>query len=256
MASVTFLGTGPGDVMAGRFQSAVLLEGSGTNVLLDAGEPCSGRLLQLGFALEDLDAVLVTHAHSDHTGGLALLLQASGLHGRDRALPLGLPAHLTDPFRKWLDAVLLPEGRLGFPLEVFGWKAGRVEKFGELAVTPRLTTHVRSGEGSSAGPRPESFLFDITLPAGRMVYSGDLGSADDLDTILDEPIDLLICELAHLTPGEVVAKLQLAKIGTLCLTHVAAGLDARRSEIKRLCEDGLAGTAAVHLPDDGARIEF
>ena len=37
MPSVTFLGTGPGNVAAGRFQSSILLELGGKRVLLDAG---------------------------------------------------------------------------------------------------------------------------------------------------------------------------------------------------------------------------
>jgi glyoxylase-like metal-dependent hydrolase (beta-lactamase superfamily II) len=50
-----------------------LLEGGGKLVLVDAGAPRDWDLLvrtltTLGRGLEDLDAVLITHAHSDHTG--------------------------------------------------------------------------------------------------------------------------------------------------------------------------------------------
>lgn len=254
MASVTFLGTGPGNVMAGRFQSSLILECAGAVVLLDAGEPCSGRLLELGFALDDLDAVWITHAHSDHTGGLPLLLQASWLHGRKRELPLGLPAHLKDPLMQWLEAVLLPREKLGFPLNVFPWSTGRKHDFGDLNVTPQRTTHVAMRAGSSDGP--ESFLFEIAGAGKRFVYSGDIGSADDLDPVLEAPIDLLVCELAHVTPEELAAKLRGRKIGALCLSHVASGLADRLDEIKGFFENELSGVDAVFLPADGERIEF
>jgi len=249
MSAVTFLGTGSGDVAAGRFQSSIFLECDGQNILLDAGEPCSGQLLNLGFELRDLDAVLITHAHSDHTGGLPLLIQASWLHGRVEGLPLGLPAHFASPFEQWLQAVLLPPDTIGFPLEIFSWQAGVGVKLGALSITPHQTTHLN-------GPPVESFLFEITGLQKRIIYSGDLGSADDLKGVLDQPADVLICELAHLTPAGLVAILRSAKIGTLCLTHLSGEFDGQREEIKHLCESELSGTDAVYLPEDGERIEF
>jgi len=50
-----------------------LIEEGGRLVLVDAGAPADWNLLvrtlpTLGHALDDLEAVLVTHAHSDHTG--------------------------------------------------------------------------------------------------------------------------------------------------------------------------------------------
>ena len=51
MSSVTFLGTGPGNGAAGRFQSSILLEVENCRVLLDAGEPCGSQLLEIGVPL-------------------------------------------------------------------------------------------------------------------------------------------------------------------------------------------------------------
>ncbi len=121
MTTVTFLGTGPGDVDADRFNSSILIQSENCRLLLDAGEPCAQRLKNLGFALPDLDAVLLTHGHADHIGGLPLLLQASWLAGRESQLTLVFPEHLVAPFQAWLRAIMLPPEVLKFPLEWKTW---------------------------------------------------------------------------------------------------------------------------------------
>lgn len=255
MASVTFLGTGPGNVMPGRFQSSILLEWGDCVILLDAGEPCTAQLLNLGFPLADLDAVWITHAHSDHVGGLPLLLQASWLHGRTHPLPLGLPAHLVEPLKAWLRAVFLPS--LPYALETFSWQEAVSREECGISVTPHSTTHLDRIREALGEPAIEAFLLDIRYTGGRLVYSGDLGAASDLLPVLSEPIDLLICELAHLSVDELVGTLGKAKIGTICLTHVSSGIEEEaRGEIKMRIERELPGVDEVYLPEDGERVEF
>ncbi len=89
----------------------------------------------------------------------------------------------------------------------------------------------------------------------RFVYSGDLGSPSDLNEVLKTPLDLLVCELSHFTPEELVGRLRGARISTLCLTHVSTDFDERRGEIQMLMERE-AGIDSVFLPDDGERIDF
>ena len=256
MSSVTFLGTGPGNVSAGRFQSSILLEAEHKRVLLDAGEPCASQLLEIGSSLADLDAVWITHAHADHIGGLPMLLQASWLHGRQRALPVGVPRHLSAPLRAWLDAILLPSEVLGFPVEIFSWQAETAIVLEGLTVLPHPTTHLDRTREKIGNLNIESFLFEIQAAGKRFIYSGDLGSAEDLRVVLHTPVDVLICELAHFTPEELVAILRGASIGTLCLTHVSTDLDERRGDLQMLFERELLDIDAVYLPDDGENVDL
>ncbi|MDP2826804.1 MAG: MBL fold metallo-hydrolase [Sulfuritalea sp.] len=58
---------------SGSRGNALLVEAGNTRVLIDAGfgpREMSRRLERLGLAADDVDAVLVTHEHSDHIGGV------------------------------------------------------------------------------------------------------------------------------------------------------------------------------------------
>ena len=61
---------------SGSEGNGLVVEAGATRVLLDCGFSLTetrGRLTGLGLAPEDLDAIVVTHEHSDHIGGVARL---------------------------------------------------------------------------------------------------------------------------------------------------------------------------------------
>lgn len=64
---------------SGSTGNAVLISSERTNVLVDAGlsaREILKRLAVVGVDPADLDAVLITHEHSDHAGGLRVLMSA------------------------------------------------------------------------------------------------------------------------------------------------------------------------------------
>jgi phosphoribosyl 1,2-cyclic phosphodiesterase len=64
---------------SGSTGNAVLITTEKTNVLVDAGMSAREilrRLGEMGLRSEDLDAILITHEHSDHAGGLRVLLSS------------------------------------------------------------------------------------------------------------------------------------------------------------------------------------
>jgi ribonuclease Z len=67
---VTLLGTGTPIPSPDRFGPSTLIEAGDQKLLIDAGRGATIRLCQLGVPLGHLDALLLTHFHSDHTSGL------------------------------------------------------------------------------------------------------------------------------------------------------------------------------------------
>ena len=67
---VTLLGTGDPVPRVDRFGPSILVEAGPYRLLFDAGRGASQRLTQLDISLGDIDAVFITHFHSDHLSGL------------------------------------------------------------------------------------------------------------------------------------------------------------------------------------------
>jgi ribonuclease Z len=67
---VTLLGTGTPIPSADRFGPCTLVEAGDLKLLIDAGRGATIRLSQLGIPIGRVDALLLTHFHSDHTVGI------------------------------------------------------------------------------------------------------------------------------------------------------------------------------------------
>lgn len=67
---VVLLGTGRPAPAIDRFGPATLVEAGGQRLLFDAGRGASQRLWQLRIPLGKVDALFLTHLHSDHTVGI------------------------------------------------------------------------------------------------------------------------------------------------------------------------------------------
>jgi ribonuclease BN (tRNA processing enzyme) len=67
---VTLLGTGTPIPRPDRFGPSTLVEAGDQKLLIDAGRGVTIRLFQLGVPMGCIDALLLTHYHSDHTVGI------------------------------------------------------------------------------------------------------------------------------------------------------------------------------------------
>ena len=97
MTELTFLGTGNFLAPPGRYWNSFVMDGT---VLV---EPCPTALPHLrrcGFAVDDVDVIVISHFHADHCFGWPFLLLAAAETGNGRTLhvvgPPGLEAHLRE----------------------------------------------------------------------------------------------------------------------------------------------------------------
>src|SRR5208337_1365227 len=70
---LTIAGCGDAFGSGGRFHSAYLLETSKGRLLLDCGANSPLALKRAGVTVSAIDAVIVSHCHGDHFGGLPFL---------------------------------------------------------------------------------------------------------------------------------------------------------------------------------------
>jgi ribonuclease BN (tRNA processing enzyme) len=73
---VTILGSGTAVPVPDRFPAGYLVQAGGQQLLVDCGPGILRRLAQAGVGLEAIDAVFLTHYHTDHCADLGPLLFA------------------------------------------------------------------------------------------------------------------------------------------------------------------------------------
>jgi ribonuclease Z len=117
--SIFFAGTGGSAPTARRGLPALLVRRGGERLLFDCGEGTQRQLVR-SVGLSDLDAVYLTHFHSDHWLGLPGMLKTFDLRGRDRPLPVYGPPGLA----ALMALVLRMGGRVGYELEIVELEPG------------------------------------------------------------------------------------------------------------------------------------
>jgi ribonuclease BN (tRNA processing enzyme) len=96
---VRFAGSGDAFGSGGRFQTCIRLDGGGQVLLVDCGATSLVALKSQGLDPNAVDAVVVSHLHGDHFGGLPFLILDGQFSRRSAPLlvagPPGIRARLT-----------------------------------------------------------------------------------------------------------------------------------------------------------------
>ena len=192
---ITLLGTGCPVVSTERYGPAQLVCHGDAHVLIDCGSGVTQRLLAAGVPGRDLDAVLLTHLHSDHIVDLFQLVISSWHQGRDRPQrvygPPGTRRYVDGLMALWqpeLDQRIAHERRpstAALQVEVTEFGAGPVTGVAGLDVTAVEVDHqpVRHACG---------FIFEAG--GHRVVFSGDTRPCPSLAAAA-KGADLLVHEV-------------------------------------------------------------
>ena len=256
--SLTCFGVGDGWPCADRNHAAFLYRFNQTTLLIDCGEPVDGRLKASGVKYDALDGILISHPHSDHIGGFFMLMQGFWLEGRRKDLPVHIPGGVIKPLRQMLKAVLLFDGLMDFKTRYHPLRSARPFRVRNVQVTAFPTTHL---EGLRAKFQRKSradfsaFSFLLQADGVRIGHSADLGRPQDLDPLIQKPLDLLVCELSHFSPEEIFFYLRGRRIKRIVFVHLGRNYWEDLARTKRLAARMLSGIPHT-FARDGDRIGF
>lgn len=260
--STTFLGTGGTSPSPQRGMPATLFKRGGTKLLVDCGEGTQRQLWIAEGGLIDLDAIYLTHYHSDHILGLPGLLNSYQLRGRDRPLPIYGPKPLNKNLARFRALMggktydlleprqLAPGERVdhpdGFSVyaipvqhdrgqgQAFGYKLMEANRSGRFDVEKARSLGVHPGPDFGKlqaghvvrGVKPEDVI-GPERPGRVVVISGDTAPTASMVMAAAEA-DLLIHEATFLSTD------LMAKEKTEHSTALQASEIAREARVKKL----------------------
>lgn len=268
---VTVLLAGTPTPTPSRWGTAILVRSSTTTVLVDSGPGTTRRLVEAGLGPTDVEAVVFTHHHFDHTAGfpgffLSRWDQGAGLIDE---LSIYGPPPTTGFVRKlfgrdvgafWPDlyarmeappshAVFINRGgelpRLPPDPAVMEVQPGQPFAIGDIEFLPGLARHVQ--------PYLDCNAYRISAGSSSVVYTGDTEPCEEV-VELSRGADVLISmcwdkEEVMAANGEATGQTGTlgaarmardAGVGDLVLTHIGPSISAG------IHEEELAAMAGIH----------
>ena len=219
--SVTLLGTkgGPAIRPDTPMPTSQVVEMDGQVILVDAGLGVSRGLCDAGIALTELDAILITHLHSDHYLELGPLLHTAWTAGLSKPIPIWGPDGLQHYWDKFLES-------MSFDIELRLRDEGRPDLSG-LVQIERLQEGAFAINGltieamlNEHPPIEESYALKISGEKHVVVLSGDTAPIESMITFA-KGADLLVHEA-----------MLMAGIEALC-ARVGNGDDRLRIHLER-----------------------
>jgi phosphoribosyl 1,2-cyclic phosphodiesterase len=154
--------------------NCTLVSQGSTHILIDAGislRRITTCLRHFSISPDELAGILVTHEHSDHIGGIKMLVK---YHHMPVLAPMGVAESLCG---------IIPEAKDSFTY----FQAGSEFVLGEISVKSFLTPH----------DTPESVGYRLDTPQASFVFVTDIGCVTP--TILDAALgaDMAVIEANH-----------------------------------------------------------
>ncbi len=210
------LGTGTATPSLERLSSSCLLTTTWGTLLIDAGPSVVRRLLEYGYTTHDVDLIVLTHFHPDHTVDLATFLFASNYGEAKREKPLTIlgGSGLEEFFEKLLRVYpwLSPAG-YHFTLKALPSGQWRL---GKTTITTSASSH-----------NPESIAVRVGDGSSSIVFTGDTDFSEELEALASRT-DLLVSECSfpkrkvkgHLNLEDLQGMVERAHPRRVILTHL------------------------------------
>lgn len=237
MTRVRFLGSGDSFGSGGRFQTCILVEATGYRFLIDCGTTSLVAMKRSGVDPGSIDAVLLTHFHGDHCGGVPFLILDGQFAKRARPLTIAGPPSVRVRLTAVFEAMLPTSSSIQQAVPVTYLELAERSPIGPLEVTALPVAHLAATEPHGLRVRVD----------GRVIaYTGDTDWCDALPRLADGA-DLLIAECysfekripQHLSHASLLAHREELRAKRIVLTHPGVETLARRSELAwELAEDG------------------
>lgn len=230
---VQFAGCGDAFGSGGRFNTCIHVEDGERRFLLDCGATSLVAMKKAGIDRGAIDAILLTHFHADHFGGIPFFMLDQQFNvKRTRPLLIAGPPGLRDWYARAMALAFPGERTLPFDLELREVEVGRAQTLLEMTVTP---FHVRHDD--RAGP---CLAYRIETGGRTLCFSGD---TEWTDTLIDAArgADLFICECY------MYETLRKSHMTLSVLRRHLPAIGARRVILAHLSEDMLSHLADVEL---------
>ena len=239
--SIRFLGSGDALGSGGRFQACIQVKSGATNALLDCGTSSLIAMKRDGVDPSEIDAVVVSHLHGDHFGGLPFLILDGQFSRRTRPLLIAGPPGIEKRVRQAQEALFPGSSKVvqKFDVTFSALEDRSPAAIGSLTVTPFTVVH------ASGAP---AFALRIRCDDKTMAYSGDTEWTDALVEVASGS-NLFICEAYffdkqvkfHLDYQTLMSHRSELDTKRLVLTHLGPDMLAHVDDIDAECAtDGLA----------------
>lgn len=253
MVKLTVLGSGTMVLTKKRFSSAFLLDSGKTKILIDCGMGAIARLVENDIKLGCLDAVFISHFHSDHFADLFPLVQSRAVEklytGKEYGkLKIIGPSPIEKHFHTWR-SIFWPEPKESYPLE---FMEGEGEyTIGDVALSTFPVQHVQWFNSIGA---------KFKIGNKVIAYPGDIGGGQSIEFLAEKykNADLLIIEAGYpeIKPNHISLEytkelVHLAGIKKTLIVHVKPTAEAENT-IKEFIKDN----PSFVLAEDGQEINF